>query len=146
MLAVKFWLVNCGNMSLKVFYVVVLYFSAFWSFCMVFTVVLITDHRSPCYFRSTFKFKKPVPTKEPLTAFDAKFLARLKEIESKTKTVELKSGRSMCPPRLILKRQEECVNYSAAGSLNRRVSPKFQIFAIAHTDYGVAVFVEVRAM
>mmetsp|Transcript_9649 Transcript_9649/g.12666 ORF Transcript_9649/g.12666 Transcript_9649/m.12666 type:complete len:378 (+) Transcript_9649:37-1170(+) len=46
---------------------------------------------------STFKFKKPVPTKpDPLVCFTPDFLNRLKEIERKTKIVTLKSGRHMC--------------------------------------------------
>jgi len=45
---------------------------------------------------ASFPFKKPVPTEPELTAFDDKFLTRLVEIEKKTSTVTLSSGRQMC--------------------------------------------------
>ena len=45
---------------------------------------------------ATFTFKKPVPTEKPLTCFSEQFLQRLKEIEGKTKTVNLESGRKIC--------------------------------------------------
>jgi pimeloyl-ACP methyl ester carboxylesterase len=46
---------------------------------------------------ATFKFKSPVPTKpDPMTEFPITFLARLAEIEKKTHTVVLSSGRKMC--------------------------------------------------
>ena len=45
---------------------------------------------------ATFEFKKPVPTKPELTAFDPQFLTRLAEIEEKTYTVTLSSGREIC--------------------------------------------------
>lgn len=44
-----------------------------------------------------FEFDKPVPTApEPLTAFPEQFLVRLAEIEAKSHTVMLRSGREMC--------------------------------------------------
>ena len=45
---------------------------------------------------AAFTFKKPVPTEPELTAFDAEFMLRLAEIEKKTFTVTLKSGRKIC--------------------------------------------------
>ena len=45
---------------------------------------------------AAFTFKKPVPTEPELSAFDAKFMLRLAEIEKKTITVTLKSGRKIC--------------------------------------------------
>ena len=45
---------------------------------------------------AAFTFKKAVPTEPALTAFDVKFMSRLAEIEKKTFTVTLKSGRKLC--------------------------------------------------
>ena len=45
---------------------------------------------------AAFDFKNPVPTEPQLTAFDPKFMSRLAEIEKKTFTVTLKSGRKIC--------------------------------------------------
>jgi pimeloyl-ACP methyl ester carboxylesterase len=45
---------------------------------------------------STFAFKKPIPTTPELTSFTTEFLTRLADIENKTKTSTLKSGRTYC--------------------------------------------------
>jgi len=43
-----------------------------------------------------FTFKKAVPTEPELTALDPSFLARLAEVETKTATATVASGRSFC--------------------------------------------------
>ena len=45
---------------------------------------------------ANFTFRKAVPTQPQLTAFDPRFLTRLAEVEGKTATVSLASGRHFC--------------------------------------------------